>query len=171
MRLGFLCLCVGVVAAGPAFADDAAEGVPRADQAEIAEAPLGASFGDEQRRADVLAFDPDGKNGRVYATGIRNCSGLTIQPSSGAVWCVVNERDGLGDDLPPDYGTRVAEGAFYGWPWLYLGDHQERHRGERPDLVGRVATPDVLFQPIRRRSASPSTRPGNFRPNTRATPS
>jgi glucose/arabinose dehydrogenase len=125
-----------------------AEGAPRADQAEIAEARLGASFGDEQRRADVLAFDPDGKNERVYATGIRNCSGLTIQPSSGALWCVVNERDGLGDDLPPDYGTRVAEGAFYGWPWLYLGDHQDpRHQGERPDLVGRVATPDVLFQP------------------------
>ena len=115
------------------------EGAPRADQTQIAEAPLGASFGDEQRRADVLAFDPDGKHERVYATGIRNCSGLAVQPGTGALWCAVNERDGLGDNLPPDYATHVAEGAFYGWPWYYLGDHQDpRHKGERPDLANSV---------------------------------
>jgi glucose/arabinose dehydrogenase len=75
---------------------------------------LGAAWGEEQRRADVLAFDPDGKNERVYATGIRNCSGLAVEHGTGALWCAVNERDGLGDDLPPDYATHVAEGAFYG---------------------------------------------------------
>ena len=123
------------------------EGVPRPDEASIAEAPLGASFGDEQRRADVLAFDPDGKNERVYATGIRNCSGLAVEPRTGALWCAVNERDGLGDDLPPDYATHVTEGAFYGWPWYYLGDHQDpRHKDERPDLAQAITTPDVLIQ-------------------------
>jgi glucose/arabinose dehydrogenase len=110
--------------------------------------PLGASGGVERDRADVLAFDPDGKNERVLATGIRNCSGLSIEPASGALWCAVNERDGLGDNLPPDYATRVIEGAFYGWPWYYIGDHPDpRHVGERPDLAGRVTVPDVLFQP------------------------
>jgi glucose/arabinose dehydrogenase len=125
-----------------------AEDAQTPDQTEIAEAAVGASFGDEQRRADVLAFDPDGKNERVYATGIRNCSGLMVQPGTGALWCAVNERDGLGDDLPPDYVTHVADGAFYGWPWYYLGDHQDpRHKGERADLANRIATPDVLIQP------------------------
>jgi glucose/arabinose dehydrogenase len=108
---------------------------------------LGASWGEEQDRADVLAFDPDGKNQRVYAAGIRNCSGLAIQPATGALWCAVNERDGLGDDLPPDYATRVTQGAFYGWPWYYLGDHPDpRHKDERPDLANRITTPDVLIQ-------------------------
>jgi glucose/arabinose dehydrogenase len=124
-----------------------AQGAPSPDQSQIAEAPLGASFGDEQRRADVLAIDPDGRHERVYATGIRNCSGLMVQPGTGALWCAVNERDGLGDDLPPDYVTRVATGAFYGWPWYYLGDHQDpRHKGERADLANRVTAPDVLIQ-------------------------
>jgi glucose/arabinose dehydrogenase len=123
------------------------QGAPPPDQASISEAPLGASFGDEQRRADVLAFDPDGTHERVYATGIRNCSGVAVQPATGALWCAANERDGLGDNLPPDYATRVAEGAFYGWPWYYLGDHQDpRHKGERADLASRVTTPDVLIQ-------------------------
>ena len=123
------------------------EGVPPADQASIAEAPIGASFGDEQRRADVLAFDPDGRHERVYATGIRNCSGLAVQPGTGALWCAVNERDGLGDDLPPDYATHVAANAFYGWPWYYLGDHQDpRHKGDRADLANHITTPDVLIQ-------------------------
>jgi glucose/arabinose dehydrogenase len=123
------------------------EGVPRADQANIAEAAIGASFGDEQRRADVLAFDSDGRHERVYATGIRNCSGLAVQPGTGALWCAVNERDGLGDDLPPDYVTHVTEGAFYGWPWYYLGDHQDpRHKDERADLANAITTPDVLIQ-------------------------
>ena len=96
----------------------------------------------ERDRADVLAFDPDGGHKRVYATGLRNCSGMAVEPSSAALWCVVNERDGLGDDLPPDYATRVGAAEFFGWPWFYIGDHQDpRHKGERPDLAGRVDRP------------------------------
>jgi glucose/arabinose dehydrogenase len=109
---------------------------------------LGGLWDVEQDRADVLAFDPDGGHKRVFATGLRNCSGLTIQPDSGTLWCAVNERDGLGDDLPPDFATRVAEGEFFGWPWFYIGAHEDpRHKGERPDLAGKVTVPDVLFQP------------------------
>jgi glucose/arabinose dehydrogenase len=108
----------------------------------------GAAWGAEENRADVLAFDPEGGNMRVFATGIRNCSGLTIQPLTGALWCVVNERDNLGEDLPPDYAAKVDQGAFYGWPWYYIGDHEDpRHKGERPDLAGNIAVPDVLIQP------------------------
>jgi glucose/arabinose dehydrogenase len=102
----------------------------------------------ERDRADVLAFDPKGGDKRIFATGLRNCSGLTVEPASGALWCVVNERDGFGDDLPPDYATPIVEGAFYGWPWFYIGAHEDpRHKGERPDLAGRVTVPEVLFQP------------------------
>ena len=100
---------------------------------------LGASWDEEHDRADVLAFDPDGGNERVFATGLRNCSGLTVQPSTGALWCVVNERDGLGDDLPPDYATRVAEGAFYGWPWYYIGDARGSASQGRAPGPGRIA--------------------------------
>ncbi len=125
-----------------------AQGFPPPDRAEIAAAPIGASFGEERNRADVLAFDPDGRNERVYATGLRNCSGLTVEPVSGNLWCVVNERDGLGDDLPPDYAARIENGAFFGWPWSYIGPHQDpRHEGERADLADRAKLPDVLFQP------------------------
>ena len=109
---------------------------------------LGAAWGDEENRADVLVFTPDGGRGRTFATGLRNCVGLAVQPGSGTLWCSTNERDGLGDDLVPDYVTRVREGAFYGWPWYYLGAHEEpRLRGQRPDLRDRVSTPDVLIQP------------------------
>ncbi len=109
---------------------------------------FGASGGPEFERADVLAFDPEGVHKRVFATGLRNCSGLTIRPHSDELWCVVNERDLLGDDLPPDYATRVREGAFYGWPWLYIGGNTDpRHAGERPELSGRASVPDVLLQP------------------------
>lgn len=109
--------------------------------------PLGASLGIEMDRAAVLAFDPDGKRLGVFATGIRNCVGLAIHPVSGDVYCSTNERDGLGDDLVPDYITRVREGAFYGWPWFYIGDHEDpRHAGQRADLKGKITTPDVLIQ-------------------------
>ena len=108
---------------------------------------LGASWGEETGRADVLAFDPDGKNREVFATGIRNCTGLAVEPASGAVWCSTNERDGLGDNLVPDYVTRLREGVFYGWPWYYIGGNEDpRRRGERPDLSNSVTVPDVLLQ-------------------------
>lgn len=108
---------------------------------------LGATWGAEEDRADVLAFDEDGANRRIYATGLRNCTAEAVA-LSGALWCVVNERDGLGDDLPPDYATSVRQGAFYGWPWYYIGNHEEpRLKGQRPDLTGHVTLPDVLIQP------------------------
>jgi len=107
---------------------------------------LGATWGKEAGRANVLAFDPDGKNERIYATGLRNCSGLAIQPATGTPWCVVNERDELGDNLPFDYATSVKEGGFYGWPWYYIGDHEDpRLAGKRPDLAGKATVPDVLI--------------------------
>ena len=109
---------------------------------------LGAAWGGETGRANVLVFDLDGSHGRVFAAGIRNCVGMAVQPASGNLWCAVNERDSLGDNLVPDYVTRVQGGAFYGWPWYYLGDHQDpRHAGERPDLAGKATVPDVLLQP------------------------
>ena len=114
----------------------------------VAAHPTGAAWGDERDRADVLAAAPDGSNLRVFATGLRNCSGEAIEPITGALWCVVNERDGLGDNLPPDYVTAVREGAFYGWPWFYIGANQDpRLKGRRPDLARRVMLPDVLIQP------------------------
>lgn len=109
--------------------------------------PLGAAWGREGGRADVLAFDADGKNGRIVATGLRNCSGMTVQPATGALWCVVNERDGLGDNVPFEYATSVKDGAFYGWPWYYIGNNEDpRRKGERPDLAGKATIPDVLMQ-------------------------
>lgn len=114
----------------------------------IAENPLGAAWGPETERATVLVFDPQGKNRRIYATGLRNCVGMAVHPVTGDVWCSVNERDLLGDDLPPDYVTRVREGAFYGWPWYYIGGNEEpRLKGARPDLKDKVTVPDVLIQP------------------------
>lgn len=121
---------------------------PRGGVDEWAKAqPLGAAWGAEQGRADVLAFDPDGRNRRTVATGLRNCSGMSVQPATGTLWCVVNERDELGDDVPFDYATSVKQGAFYGWPWYYIGDNEDpRHKGVRPDLTGKVTIPDVLVQ-------------------------
>jgi len=108
---------------------------------------LGAAWGDDEDRANVLVSDPLGHGLHVYAAGIRNCSGLTRQPQTGEIWCSVNERDMLGDNLAPDYATHVQQGAFYGWPWYYTGDHEEpRLKGQRPDLAGHVTTPDVLLQ-------------------------
>jgi glucose/arabinose dehydrogenase len=116
-------------------------------QAWQADHALGATWGYEAERADVLAFDPDGSNRRVFATGIRNCVGMAVAASTGTLWCSTNERDGLGDNVPPDYITRVREGAFYGWPWYYIGANEDpRHRGERPDLKDKIAVPDVLLQ-------------------------
>ena len=102
---------------------------------------------DERDRADVLVFDPSGGGRHVFASGIRNCVGLAVHATTGDVWCSANERDGLGDDLVPDYVTRVRRGGFYGWPWYYLGDHPDpRHASEHPELAASVLVPDVLLQ-------------------------
>jgi glucose/arabinose dehydrogenase len=126
---------------------DGMGGAPGGLPSWIGDHPLGASWGSETDRAAVLIFDPDGKNPGVFATGIRNCVGLAVHPTSGDLYCSTNERDGFGDNLVPDYVTRVREGAFYGWPWFYIGDNEDpRHAGERPDLKGKVTVPDVLIQ-------------------------
>jgi glucose/arabinose dehydrogenase len=103
---------------------------------------------DEKNRADILEFNPDGSGMRVYASGIRNPGGgLAIQPGTGQLWCSVNERDALGDNLVPDYITHVQDGGFYGWPWWYIGGHQDpRHQGAHPELKDKVIVPDVLLQ-------------------------
>jgi glucose/arabinose dehydrogenase len=102
----------------------------------------------EFHRADILAFTPEGKDLKVYASGIRNPVGIAVHPQTGEVWASVNERDELGDDLVPDYITHVQEGGFYGWPWYYIGPHQDpRQKGKHPELQSKVITPDVLLQP------------------------
>ena len=127
-----------------------AEGMSRLSgsnlQSFIAEHPLGAAWGNEIDRADVLAFDPHGNDKKIFATGIRNCVGMAIAPE-GTLWCSTNERDDLGNDLPPDYVTRVRQGSFFGWPWYYIGGNEDpHHRGERPDLKDKVTLPDVLIE-------------------------
>jgi glucose/arabinose dehydrogenase/cytochrome c2 len=109
---------------------------------------LGAAWGNETHRANILVTDPEGIQPlRPYATGIRNPVGLAIHPTTSNLWVSTNERDGLGDNLVPDYVTRVTEGGFYGWPWYYIGNFQDpRHAGARPDLAGDAIVPDVLEQ-------------------------
>jgi glucose/arabinose dehydrogenase len=126
----------------------------------------------EFHRADILEFTPEGKFVEVYAHGIRNCVGEAINPITGSLWCSTNERDNLGNHLVPDYVTSVKEGSFFGWPWYYMGGHQDprlpqpcadgtgpnpqltkpltEEEGEQckhVDLSKEVATPDVLVQP------------------------
>ncbi len=104
---------------------------------------------EEKNRADILEFNPDGSGMRIYAYGIRNAGGgLAVNPKTSELWCSVNERDALGDNLVPDYITHVQDGGFYGWPWWYMGGHQDpRHEGKHPELKDKVITPDVLLQP------------------------
>jgi glucose/arabinose dehydrogenase len=103
----------------------------------------------EKNRADILACDPSNCILNVYASGIRNAGGgIAVNPKTGELWCSVNERDGLGDNLVPDYITHVQEGGFYGWPWWYMGGHQDpRHKGKHPELKDKAIVPDVLLQP------------------------
>ncbi len=102
----------------------------------------------EHNRADILVATPDGKDVNVFASGIRNAVGLALQPRTGELWCSVNERDGLGDNLVPDYVTHVQKGGFYGWPWWYIGAHQDpRLAGKHPELRTKTIVPDVLLQP------------------------
>ncbi|WP_035355211.1 PQQ-dependent sugar dehydrogenase [Edaphobacter aggregans] len=125
----------------------------------------------EFHRASILQYTPDGKFLKVYANGIRNCVGEAINPVTGELWCSVNERDNLGNNLVPDYVTSIKEGGFYGWPWYYLGPHQdprlpkpcangtavnlqapvltaaEAKDCKRVDVASKVITPDVLVQP------------------------
>jgi glucose/arabinose dehydrogenase len=100
----------------------------------------------DAHRAAVTICDPDGKNARLYATGLRNPVDIAFEPTTGQLWASINERDGLGDDLPPDYFTSVKEGGFYGWPYSYIGDNVDpRVKPQRPDLVAKAIVPDVLL--------------------------
>ncbi len=100
----------------------------------------------DQRRASVIVCDADGKNARIYANGLRNPVGLAVEPATGQLWASVNERDELGDDLPPDYLSSVRDGGFYGWPYSYIGGNVDaRVKPQRPDLVARAVIPDVLL--------------------------
>lgn len=102
----------------------------------------------EFHRANILEFTPEGKFVEVYASGIRNPVGIAVNPITGQLWCSVNERDALGDNLVPDYITSVKQGGFYGWPYYYMGDHPDpRLNGAHPELANKVIVPDVLLQP------------------------
>ncbi|TDO21852.1 PQQ-dependent sugar dehydrogenase [Pedobacter duraquae] len=98
----------------------------------------------EKRRANILQINPDGTGEVIYASGLRNPVGVAWAPGTGALWTAVNERDGLGDDLVPDYVTSVKQGAFYGWPYSYYGQHEDpRLKGQNPELVKSAIVPDI----------------------------
>lgn len=100
----------------------------------------------EVNRAAILEIDAATGSTRLFASGMRNPNGLGWQPQSGALWTVVNERDELGNDLVPDYLTSVKEGAFYGWPYSYYGQHVDaRVEPQRPDLVAAAIPPDYAL--------------------------
>ncbi len=100
----------------------------------------------DTRRAAVTICDPDGKNARLYATGLRNPVNIAFEPKTGVLYTSVNERDGLGDDLPPDYFTSVQDGGFYGWPYSYIGKNVDpRVNPQKPELVAKAIIPDVLL--------------------------
>jgi glucose/arabinose dehydrogenase len=103
-----------------------------------------ASPDSDERRASILECNPDGTGCRIFASGLRNATTIAFRPGSNELWASVQERDGLGDDLVPDFFTRVQEGAFYGWPWAYYGPNEDpRNAGQRPELVAKTVVPDV----------------------------
>jgi hypothetical protein len=136
------------VGSGSNVADTMSKKTPAQAKAWESEHGLGAAWDRETDRAAVLVFDAAAPGpAKIYATGLRNCVSLTVQPASGALWCTTNERDQLGDDLVPDYSTRVRSGGYYGWPWYYMGSNEDpRLRGDRPDLHGKALLPDVPYQ-------------------------
>ncbi len=99
----------------------------------------------DPRRAAILVSDPDGKDVRVYANGLRNAVGIECNPDSGALWASVNERDDISDDVPRDYFTRIQENGFYGWPYAYGAHHPDNRVSPRQDLVAKMIEPDVLL--------------------------
>jgi glucose/arabinose dehydrogenase len=102
----------------------------------------------EENRAAILEIDPASGASRVFASGLRNPNGMDWQPQSGVLWTAVNERDEIGSDLVPDYMTSVKDGAFYGWPYSYYGQHvDERIKPPRPELVAQAIAPDYALGP------------------------
>ncbi|MBM3814513.1 MAG: sorbosone dehydrogenase family protein [Acidimicrobiia bacterium] len=103
--------------------------------------------GEPRERAAILRFNPDGTGKEFYAEGVRNVIGLRWYPGSSTLWAAVQERDGLGDDLVPDYFTSIKQGGFYGWPYAYIGPNEDpRRKDEKPDLVKSTIVPDVPLQ-------------------------
>ena len=101
---------------------------------------------EEAGRAAILEIDPATGSSRVFASGLRNANGLGWEPTSGALWAAVNERDEIGSDLVPDYMTSVKDGGFYGWPFSYYGQHVDtRIKEQRPDLVASAIVPDYAL--------------------------
>lgn len=101
----------------------------------------------DQRRGAILEIDLATNASRIYASGLRNATGLAFQPKTGQLWATCNERDGLGDDLVPDFVTSVREGGFYGWPYAYIGPNPDPANGsKRPELVAKTIVPEVLIQ-------------------------
>jgi hypothetical protein len=141
------------VGSGSNIAEDMAKKTAAEIQSWEAENGLGAAWGPETHRANILVTDPEGHEPiHPFATGVRNGVGLAVNQETGDLWVSTNERDNLGDDLVPDYITRLKEGGYYGWPWYYMGNHEDpRHAGERPDLAGAAIVPDV---PVQAHSAS-----------------
>jgi glucose/arabinose dehydrogenase len=114
-------------------------------------------------RATIKQFAIDGSGGSIFARGLRNPVGIAIHPDTGALYTTVNERDGLGDGLVPDYLTQVTEGAFYGWPYAYIGPNpQPGFADRRPDLVRQAVVPNVLFQSHSAPMALLFAKGGNF---------
>ena len=100
--------------------------------------------GEDPMRASILRFNPDGSGKELFATGVRNVIGLRWYPGTQTLWAAVQERDGLGDDLVPDFFTSIKQGGFYGWPYAYIGPNEDpRRKGEKPDLVAKTIVPDV----------------------------
>lgn len=98
----------------------------------------------DPRRATILECTPEGKDCTTFASGVRNATGIHFRPGSGELWAAVQERDGLGDEVPPDYFTRIQRGGFYGWPWAYHGPNEDpRNAGKNPELVKKSIVPDV----------------------------
>jgi glucose/arabinose dehydrogenase len=103
------------------------------------------SIESDPRRGAILIADPDGKNVRVFASGLRNAVGIGFNPESGDLWAAMNERDDLGDDVPSDYFTHVVDDGFYGFPYSYIGSHVDNRVAPRPDLVAKAIIPDLLL--------------------------
>jgi glucose/arabinose dehydrogenase len=103
------------------------------------------SIEDDSRRAAILVSDAEGRNMRVYASGLRNAVGIAFRPGSDTLWATVNERDDIDDETPRDYFTHITEGGFYGWPYAYDGGHADDRVSPRADLVARTITPDLLL--------------------------
>lgn len=104
-------------------------------------------LGEDPRRAAINRYNPDGSSHEIFASGTRNPIGLHWYPNSDTLWAAIQERDELGDNLVPDYFTHIPDGGFYGWPYSYIGNHEDpRIKPQRPDLVNKAIVPDVLFK-------------------------